>query len=76
VSSNWHREFESHRLRQRFLTRKNMKPNKTFKLPKSTKRMLALFKFSDADQRHAFKRIMIDAHLTSSVRPAREKSEK
>jgi hypothetical protein len=53
-----------------------MKPNKTFKLPKSTKRILALFKFSDADQRHAFKRIMIDAHLTSSVRPAREKSEK
>ena len=53
-----------------------MKPNKTFKLPKSTKRMLALFKFSDADQRHAFKRIMIDAHLASSVRPAREKSEK
>ena len=59
-----------------FLTRKNMKPNKTFKMSKSFKRLTRTLPFTDAEQRNAFKRMMIDAQLMGGVRPAREKSEK
>jgi hypothetical protein len=49
-----------------------MKPTKTFKLSKTTKRMMALMGGS-ADSRHQFKRMMIDAQLCSAVQPKREK---
>jgi hypothetical protein len=44
-----------------------MKPGKTFKMSKTTKRMIALMKKSTADQRNQFKRMMIDAQLCSEV---------
>lgn len=50
-----------------------MKPSKTFKLSKNTKRMLALMNFTDGGQRDAFKHMMIEAQLASDVKPAREK---
>lgn len=48
-----------------------LKPNKTFKLSKQTKRFMATF--VNAEDRNAFKRAMIDAELCSAVRPTREK---
>ena len=53
-----------------------MKPNKTFKMSKSFKRLTRTLPFNTGDQRHAFKRMMIDAQLIGGIRPAREKSEK
>jgi len=44
-----------------------MKPGKTFKMSKTTKRMIALMKKSSAEQRNQFKRMMIDAQLCSEV---------
>ena len=44
-----------------------MKPGKTFRMSKTTKRMIALMKKSTADQRNQFKRMMIDAQLCSEV---------
>lgn len=41
-----------------------MKPDKNFKMWKSTKTALALGKFSDAHERGAFKRMMIDSQLS------------
>jgi hypothetical protein len=51
-----------------------MKPGKTFKLSKTSKRMIALMKGSTADQRNQFKRMMIDAQLCSEViiKPAKK----
>jgi hypothetical protein len=49
-----------------------MKPGKTFKLSKTTKRMIALMKGSTADQRNQFKHMMIDAQLCAAVQPKRE----
>ncbi len=49
-----------------------LKPNKTFKLSKTTKRMMALMK-GTTDQRNQFKRMMIDAELCAAVQPKREK---
>ena len=43
------------------------KPNKTFKLSKTTKRMIALMKGSTAEQRNQFKRMMIDAQVCSEI---------
>lgn len=43
-----------------------MKPGKTFKLSKTTKRMMALMGGPDAS-RHQFKRMMIDAQLSGGV---------
>jgi hypothetical protein len=43
-----------------------MKPNKTFKLSKTTKRMMALMGGS-AENRNQYKRMMIDAQLCSEV---------
>ena len=51
-----------------FKKRKNMlKPNKTFKLSKTTKRMIGLMKGATADQRNQFKRMMIDAQLSGGI---------
>jgi hypothetical protein len=49
-----------------------MKPGKTFKLSKTTKRMMALMG-GPADGRNQFKRMMIDAELSAAVQPKREK---
>ena len=52
-----------------------MKPNKTFKLKKTTKTMLA--SITDPAQRNAWKRAMIDAQLCSEVvikSPQRDKN--
>ena len=50
-----------------------MKPGKTFKLSKTTKRMVALMKGSTADQRNQFKNMMIQAELAAAIQPKREK---
>jgi len=44
-----------------------LKPGKTFKLSKTTKRMIGLMKGATADQRNQFKRMMIDAQLSGGV---------
>jgi hypothetical protein len=44
-----------------------LKPGKTFRLSKTTKRMIALMKGATADQRNQFKRMMIDAQLCSEI---------
>ena len=44
-----------------------MKAGKTFKLSKTTKRMIGLMKGATADQRNQYKRMMIDAQLCSEV---------
>jgi hypothetical protein len=54
-----------------------MKPGKTFKLSKTTKRMIGLMKGATADQRNQYKRMMIDAQLCSEViikAPTRDKN--
>ena len=43
-----------------------IKPTSSFKLSKPAKTMLALGKFKTAEQRHAFKRAMIDAELEAT----------
>jgi hypothetical protein len=53
-----------------------LKPNKTFRLSKTVKRMIALMKGSTAEQRNQYKRMMIDAELCAAVQPKREKSSK
>ena len=53
-----------------------MKPGKTFLLSKRNKTMTALFKFTDTDQRNAFKNMMIQAQLAGEVKVARDKSER
>jgi hypothetical protein len=50
-----------------------MKPGKTFKLSKTTKRMIALMKGATAEQRNQYKHMMIDAELCAAVQPKREK---
>ena len=52
------------------------KPNKTFKLSKTTKRMIALMKGSTAEQRNQFKRMMIDAQVCSEIVIKPTKSER
>ena len=49
-----------------------LKPGKTFKLSKTTKRMMALMG-GPAEGRNQFKRMMIDAELCAAVQPKREK---
>ena len=54
-----------------------MKPGKTFKLSKTTKRMVGLMKGATADQRNQYKRMMIDAQLCSEIvikTPTRDKN--
>ena len=53
-----------------------MKPNKTFKMSKSFKRLTRTLPFNSDEQRSAFKRMMIEAQLVGGIRPSREKSEK
>jgi len=53
-----------------------MKPNKTFKLSKTTKRMIALMKGSTAEQRNQYKRMMIDAELCAAIVPKSVKSDR
>ena len=48
-----------------------LKPNKTFKLSKQTKRFMATM--INADERNAFKRAMIQAELAAAIVPKREK---
>ncbi len=50
-----------------------MTPTKTFKMPKRTKTLLSTLPFTDMDQRHAFARLMIQAHLASEVKPTRDR---
>jgi hypothetical protein len=49
-----------------------MKPGKTFKLSKTTKRMIGLMKGATAEQRNQYKRMMIDAQLCGEVVVKRE----
>jgi hypothetical protein len=49
-----------------------LKPGKTFKLSKTTKRIMALMGGSK-ESRDQYKRMMIDAELCSAVQPKREK---
>ena len=51
-----------------------MKPTKTFKLSKTTKRMMATI--TSAAARNDFKRAMIEAQLLSQVVVKREKTDK
>lgn len=48
-----------------------MKPGKTFKLSKTTKRRMATI--VDANERNAFKRAMIQAELANAVVPRSNK---
>lgn len=48
-----------------------LKPNKTFKLSKQTKRFMCTF--IDPVQRNAFKNAMIQAELAAAIVPKREK---
>ena len=51
-----------------------MKPSKTFKLSKSTKRILATM--VNVEQRNAWKRAMIDAELHEAVVPKTTKKDR
>ena len=44
-----------------------LKPNKTFKLSKTAKRMIALMKGSTDEQRNQYKRMMIQAELAAAI---------
>jgi hypothetical protein len=48
-----------------------MKPGKTFKISKQTKRFMCTI--INAEDRNAFKRAMIDAELCANIQPKREK---
>ena len=53
-----------------------MKPGKTFKLSKTTKRMIGLMKGATAEQRNQYKNMMIDAQLCSEIVIKAEKRDK
>jgi len=44
-----------------------LKPGKTFKLSKTTKRMIALMKGATAEQRNQYKHMMIQAELAAAI---------
>lgn len=44
-----------------------MKPSSTFKMSKTTKRMLSLFDFKDVHEKNSFKREMIFSQLYSEA---------
>jgi hypothetical protein len=48
-----------------------MKPGKTFKLSKTTKRMMC--SITNTEDRNQFKRMMIQAELAAAIQPKREK---
>jgi len=49
-----------------------LKPTSNYKMSSSLKTSLALSKFKSLDQRHQWKRAMIDAELCSKIVPKRE----
>ena len=51
-----------------------LKPNKTFKLSKTTKRMLC--SIANTEQRNQYKRMMIDAELSAAIVPRITKGRK
>jgi hypothetical protein len=51
-----------------------LKPGKTFNLSKQTKRFMATF--VNAEQRHAFKRAMIQAELAAAIVPKSNKGDR
>ena len=53
-----------------------LKPTASYKMSKTTKTALALFKFKDAHERGAWKRAMIDAELSAAIRPKAERGRK
>jgi len=53
-----------------------LKPGKTFKLSKTTKRMIGLMKGATAEQRNQYKNMMIDAQLCSEIVIKTEKRDK
>ena len=68
------REFESHPFRQITQERNQMiKPGKTFKLSKQSKRLMC--SIVDTHARNAFKRAMIQAELAAAVVIKREPRE-
>ena len=48
-----------------------LKPGKTFKLSKTTKRMMC--SITNTEHRNQFKRMMIQAELAAAIQPKREK---
>jgi hypothetical protein len=46
-----------------------VKTNSSFRMAKTTKRMLACLPFKDQEQRTAFKHMMIDAQVAASIVP-------
>ena len=53
-----------------------LKPNKTFKLSKTSKRMIALMKGATTDQRNQYKRMMIQAELAAAIVPKSTKGDR
>ena len=53
-----------------------LKPTSNYKMSKTLKASLALSKFKTLDQRHAWKRAMIDAELCSKivVKPTKDRN--
>ena len=52
------------------------KTNASFRLSKTTKRMLALGRWKNVEQMHGWKRAMIDAEYTASIVPKTSKRER
>lgn len=50
-----------------------LKPTANYKMSKQTKRTLALTKFTNEEQRNAWKKAMIQAELAAALQPKREK---
>lgn len=53
-----------------------MKPTSSFKLSKTTKRCLALGRFTSQEQRNGWKRAMIQAELAAAIQPRTKKGER
>ncbi len=53
-----------------------LKPTANYKMSKETKRSLALSKWTSLDQKHAWKRAMIQAELASKIVPKRERKDR
>lgn len=70
------RGFESHSLHQVQKRIKMLKPTSNYKMSKTTKASLSLGRFSNQQQRNDWKRSMIQAELSASIQPRREKGRK
>jgi hypothetical protein len=53
-----------------------MKPTSNFKMSKATKTSLALSQWKSDEQRHQWKRAMIQAELAASVKPKIQRDRK